>query len=119
MPYYLISFNDGNMKFPQEDLPLVAEDAHRIMMKAIDAGVWVFGGGFEDYDPHVVAAEGTRTQGPIKASNVVLGGFCVLKVEDDAEADNWAQQFAVACRCSQEVRKFMEDPIQEAALKGK
>jgi len=26
MPHYLISFNDGDMKFPQEDLPLVAED---------------------------------------------------------------------------------------------
>ena len=45
MTRYLISFDDGAMTFPEEDLPDVAEAAQAVVQKATDAGVWVFGGG--------------------------------------------------------------------------
>jgi hypothetical protein len=45
MTRYLISFDDGAMTFPEEDLPDVAEAAHAVVQEAKDAGVWVFGGG--------------------------------------------------------------------------
>ena len=45
MPRYLISFDDGAMSIPEEELPDVAEAAHAVVREAMDAGVWVFGGG--------------------------------------------------------------------------
>jgi hypothetical protein len=44
MTRYLISFDDGAMTFPEEELPDVAEAAHAVVEEAKDAGVWVFGG---------------------------------------------------------------------------
>ena len=45
MTKYLISFDDGAMTFPEEDLLDVAKAAHEVDQEAKDAGVWVFGGG--------------------------------------------------------------------------
>jgi len=45
MTRYLISFDDGAMTFPEEELPDVAEAAHKVVYEAKDAGVWIFGGG--------------------------------------------------------------------------
>ena len=47
MTRFLISFDDGAMVFPEEDLPDVAEAAHKVVQEAKNAGVWVFGGGLE------------------------------------------------------------------------
>ena len=38
MARYLISFDDGTMTFPEEELPDVAEAAHAVVQKAMDAG---------------------------------------------------------------------------------
>ena len=40
-----ISFDEGAMTFPEEELPDVADAAHAVVRDAMDAGVWVFGGG--------------------------------------------------------------------------
>jgi hypothetical protein len=45
MSRYLISFNEGAMHFPEEDLPDVAKASYEVVRKARDAGVCVFGGG--------------------------------------------------------------------------
>lgn len=45
MTRYLISFDDGTMTFPEEDLPHVADASHRVVREAKEAGVWIFGGG--------------------------------------------------------------------------
>ena len=45
MTRYLISFDDGWMTFPEEDLPAVDEAAHKVVQEAKNAGVWMFGGG--------------------------------------------------------------------------
>ncbi len=114
MARYLISFNDGDMQFPVEDLPAVGGAAHKVMREAMGAGVWIVGGGFEGYSPRVVRADGSVTNGPLRESPVNIGGFCILEVETDPEALNWAKKFAVACRCSQEVRQIMDDSEQES-----
>ncbi|HWG25009.1 hypothetical protein [Actinospica sp.] len=50
MTQYLISFDDGAMTFPEEELPDVAEAAQAVCQDAKDAGVWIFGGGLQT--PH-------------------------------------------------------------------
>jgi hypothetical protein len=110
MTRYLISFDDGAMTFPAEELPEVAEAAHRVVQEAKNAGVWVFGGGVASQRASVVASDGTVTDGPYPETKAVIGGFSVVDVPSRAEALAWAAKIAVACRCAQEVREIMPDP---------
>ena len=111
MARYLISFDDGAMTFPEEDLPDVAEAAHAVVQEAMNAGVWVFGGGlFSREEASVVATDGTVTDGFYRESKGYIGGLSVVDVPSRAKALEWAAKIAVACRCAQEVREFMPDP---------
>jgi hypothetical protein len=111
MTRYLISFDDGAMTFPEEELPDVAEAAHAVVQGAMDAGVWVFGGGLDSPEEvSVVATDGTVTGGPYPESKAYIGGFSVVDVPSREEALEWAAKIAVACRCAQEVREFLPDP---------
>src|SRR6059058_2785715 len=111
MTRYLISFDDGAMTFPEEELPDVAEAAHAVVEEAKDAGVWVFGGGLHSHEEvSVVATDGTVTDGPSRESKAYIGGFAVVDVPSREEALEWAAKIAVACRCAQEVREFVPDP---------
>ena len=111
MPKFMISFNDGDMTFPESELPQVANDAHAVMREAKTAGVWVFGGGFMGFDTVTVNAEGHYKHGPIAQGNFArIGGFCIVDVKNLDEAVTWAAKTAKACRCDQEVREFMDDP---------
>ena len=111
MTRYLISFEDGAMTFPDEELPDVAKAAHAVAQEAMDAGVWVFGAGLKHHqEASVVATDGTITNGPDSASKRHLGGFAVVDVPSREEALEWAAKIAVACRCAQEVREFVLDP---------
>ncbi len=116
MAHYFISFNDGDMKFPVEDFPAVAEASHAVMREAIDAGIWIYGGGFQGYSPRHVALTGEIVDGPIAQPNLWIGGFCVLDLPNDEEAMKWAHKIGVSCRCAQEVRRIMDDPEQSEAL---
>jgi hypothetical protein len=40
MTRYLISFDDGAMTFPEEELSDVAEAAHAVLQEAEDSGAW-------------------------------------------------------------------------------
>jgi hypothetical protein len=64
MTQYLISFDDGAMTFPEEEMPDVAKAAHQVVQEATNAGVWVFSGGLESQRASVVATDGTVTDGP-------------------------------------------------------
>ena len=110
MPKFMISFNDGDMTFPESELPQVAHDAHAVMYEAQAAGVWIFGGGFMDFDVCTVTGDGEVTDGPLDSAGKHLGGFCVIDVPTKDEALKWAAKTAKACRCTQEVREFMDDP---------
>ena len=107
MTRYLISFDEGAMTFPEEDLPQVAEAAHAVVREAMDAGVWVFGGGLENQKASIVATDGTVTDGPYPRA---IGGLSVVDAPSREEALEWAAKISVACRCAQEVREFMPDP---------
>jgi hypothetical protein len=108
---YLISFDDGAMTFPEEELPVVGEAAHAVVRAAQEAGAWVFGGGLESQRASIVATDGTVTDGPYPETKAVIGGFAILDVPSREEALEWAAKFAAACRCAQEVREIMFDPL--------
>ena len=108
MPRYLISFDAHALDhIPDEDMSAVAKAAHEVVEEAMNAGVWVFGGGLENQRATVVSTDGTATDGPYPEA---VGGFCVVDVASREEALKWAAKTAVACRCAQEVREFMPDP---------
>jgi hypothetical protein len=111
MTRYLISFDDGAMTFPEEDLSAVDEAAHTVVLAAQNAGVWVFGGGVMSQRASIVATDGTVSQGPYPEHKAVIGGFSIIDVPSREEALQWAARFAVACRCAQEVREIMYDPL--------
>jgi hypothetical protein len=112
MTRYLISFPSSAMDhIPQQEFPAVGEAAHAVAQEAMDAGVWVFGGGLaEDVDPVMVAGDGTVTGGTYPQTREFNGGFTVLDLTSREAAREWAAKFATACRCAQEVREFMADP---------
>ena len=108
MTRYLISFDAHAMDhIPDEEMPGVAEAAHDLAREAMNAGVWVFGGGLESQKASVVATNGTVSDGPYPEA---VGGFWVVDVPSREEALKWAAKTAAACRCVQEVREFGPDP---------
>ena len=45
MTQYLIKFDDGDMDFPEEDLPAVGSAVKTVVLEARATGAWVFGAG--------------------------------------------------------------------------
>jgi hypothetical protein len=88
MTRYLISFDAHAMDhIPDEDMPAVAKAAHEVVQEALNAGVWVFGGGLETQKATVVSTDGTVSEGPYPEA---IGGFCVVDVPSREEALEWA-----------------------------
>jgi hypothetical protein len=113
MPYYMISFNDGTMVIPDDDLPTVARDAMAVVQAARDAGVYVFAAGLLDpSQTSVVAMDGRVTDGRPAHVRDFLGGFTIVDVPTREDALHWAHRLAVACRCAQDVRECMAEPAQ-------
>ena len=110
MTRYLISFDDGAMTFPEEELPDVDKAAHEVVKAAQDAGVWIFGGGLKGHEMSVVATDGVVTDGSYPKPKAHIGGFAIVDVPSREEALEWAAKIAVACRCAQEVRELLPDP---------
>src|SRR5947208_17003420 len=105
MARYLISFDDGAMAFPDEEVAAVGEAAHAVVRAAQEAGVWIFGGGVESQRATIVATDGTATDGPYPEAKAVIGGFAIVDVPSREQALEWAAKFGRACRCAQEVRE--------------
>ena len=118
MARYLITFDDGAMDhITAEELPDVGKAAHAVIQEAVDAGVWVFGGGLERQRASIVGTDGIVTDGPYPETKEVIGGLVVVDVATRDEALAWAAKIAVACRCAQEVRELMPDPEQDDMLR--
>jgi hypothetical protein len=67
MTRYLISFDAHAMDhIPGEEVPAVGKAAHAVVQEAVDAGVWVFGGGLGNQRASIVATDGTVTGGPTR-----------------------------------------------------
>lgn len=108
MSKYLISFNQDDMDFPEEDFPAISEAVRALRSEGEATGAWIFSGGFPDFSPRVVGVDGSVKDGALAESKVHLGGFTVIDAASDEEALDWAKKIAVACRCDQEIRKFIE-----------
>ena len=107
MTRYLISFDAHAMDhISEQDMPAVSWASHAVVSEAMDAGVWVFGGGLENQKVSIVATDGTVADGPYPQA---IGGFSVIDAPSREEALKWAAKIAVACRCAQEVCEFMPD----------
>ena len=108
MTRYLISFDAHAMDhIPAEDMTAVGWAAHEVVEEAMNAGVWVFGGGLDHQKASVVGTDGTVSDGSYPEA---IGGLWVVDVTSREQALEWAAKTAVACRCAQEVREFMPDP---------
>ena len=72
----------------------------------------IFTGGLnENVDPVLVAGDGTVTVATYQQSKELWGGVTIVDVPTRDTALEWAAKIAVACRCAQEVREFMYDPL--------
>ena len=116
MTRYLISFDDGAMIFPEEELPAVAEAAHAVAREAEDSGVWVFGGGLHAPSTATVVnatgADVTVTDGPYAETKEHIGGFWVLEAADLDAALELAKKASAACGAPVEVRPFQDEPAE-------
>jgi len=110
MTQYLISFDDGAMTFPEEEMPDVAKAAHEMVQEAKDAGVWVFGGGLESQRASVVATDGTVTDGPYPETKEVLGGFAVFDVPHAMRRSSGLPRSPSPATVRKKVREFLPDP---------
>ena len=110
MKRFLISFDDGTMIIPEDEMPEVGEAAHQVVREAKAAGVWIFGGGLFSQRASIVATDGTVSDGPFPETKAVIGGFSIIEVPSREEALMWAGKIAAACRCAQEVRELGYDP---------
>lgn len=112
MTQYLIAFNDGAMShIPEADFPAVGKAASEAVLEAIDAGVFIFGGGLlEPPTTTIVATDGAITPGPNPTCRDFIGGFTIVEVASRDEAHRWAAKIAAACQCAQDVREFMPLP---------
>jgi hypothetical protein len=110
MPRYLISFDDGAMDFPEEEMPDVAAAVRVVRTDAKAAGVWVFSAGLLHQVPSVVGTDGVVTDGPYPETKEHLGGFAIVEVPSRKEALEWAARIAAACRCAQEVFELLPGP---------
>jgi hypothetical protein len=113
MPKYLISFEKGAMDhIPEADWPEVGKAARAVCDEAKDAGVFVFADGlrYDDGDVQhaVVDIDGVVTDGPYPESKELIGGVLIVDVPTREDALKWAAKTAVACRCAQDVRKFID-----------
>ena len=78
MTRYLILFGARAMDhIPGQDMPAVATASDAVCQQAINAGVWVLGGGLETQKASIVATGGTVADGPYP---LAIGGFWVVEV---------------------------------------
>ena len=110
MKRFLISFDDGTMVIPEDEMLEVGEAARQVVREAKAAGVWIFGGGLFSQRASIVATDGTVSDGPFPETKAVVGGFSIIEVPSREEALMWAGKIAAACRCAQEVRELGYDP---------
>ena len=112
MTKYLITFPGAAMDLSEDDFAAAGRDSRAVIQEMKDAGVYVFAGGInEDVPSLMVAADGTTSNETYPQTVEFNGGFTVLEAATRAEAQEWARKIAVACRCSQELREFMYDPM--------
>lgn len=112
MAKYLISFPAAAMVATGEQLHAAGRDSRAVIEQARAAGVYVFAGGIDaSVPPVLVSGDGTAAAGGYPWAPSLDGGFAVLELPSREDAVDWAARLARACRCDQELRVFMFDPL--------
>jgi len=112
MTKYLISFPSSAMVIPHGEFQAVADAARAVVADAKAAGVYVFAGGIhEGVAPVKVSADGSVAEGTYPETRRIEGGYTILALPSREAAVAWAAKMAAACRCDQELREFMDDPM--------
>jgi hypothetical protein len=118
MPQYLVAVYDqpDTRSRPAEEMADVIAAVGAVNQKAMDAGIFVFGGGLHDQSATTTvdrrSGKAEFTDGPYLETKEYLGGFWVIDVPDLDAALSWASEAAAACQQPLEVRPFMEEPPQ-------
>ena len=108
MPKFMISFLEGAMDVPDEELDEVSLAVHAVVDEAREADVWVFGGGLRHHqDAATVDLDGSVFEGRAVEDRFYLAGVAIIEVESRADALDWAKRLGAACRCAMEVREFL------------
>ncbi len=75
---------------------------------------WVFGGGLEPVKHATTIRldnnDVTVTDGPYAETKEVLGGFWIIKADNQTDALEWAKRASIACRGTVELRQFQDEP---------
>ena len=116
MTKYMLTVHDtadDPTEFDMEAIQPVFEAVEKFNKKAMDAGVWVFGGGLEPIDVSTtVDNTGDQplvTDGPFAEAKEWVGGFWVFDLPDLDAALEWAKEGSKACAGKVEVRPFQAD----------
>jgi hypothetical protein len=111
---YLLSvwYPEGATQPEPPELEQIIRATEAYHREAMDAGVWVFGGGLHDAGSatvvHVRGGDVLTTDGPFAETKEQLGGFSVIDVPDLAAALAWAEKASHATTCPIEVRPFQD-----------
>ncbi len=122
MPQYLIAFNDEWVgHHTLEQLRAKSKASLAVIDDMQQAGVFVFTDGGIGEDTAVCSVEAKDgkpvfTDGPYVETKEHLGGFCVVRVDDDEAARYWAGRLAVALEWPQEIHRF---PSRDEILQTK
>jgi hypothetical protein len=111
MPRFWVSIHHADDYDPSGEGPEVARDIDDLNDAMVAAGVRVFVGGLHHARTatKVVAQPGgdlVVSPGSYLSTSEHVGGFWVLEVADHAQAVEWGQRAARACRAPVEVRQF-------------
>ena len=115
MTQYMLSVHhvEGEAMPEGEDLQRLFRQVDAFNQKAMDAGIWVFGGGLEDMSATTtVDATGTEpiiTDGPFAESKEWIGGFWILEAPDLDAALKLALEASAACEGKVQVRPFQAE----------
>jgi hypothetical protein len=115
MTKYMLAVH-GTVDDPEFDLEAmqpVFEAVDVFNKKAMDAGIWVFGGGLEPIDVSTTVdntgPDAIVTDGPFAESKEWIGGFWIFDLPDLDTALEWATEASKACAGKVEVRPFQAD----------
>src|SRR5919112_2694725 len=112
MTEYLIAFNDEWVPdLTLDELRERGRAGRAVIAEMEAAGVFIFSDGGLDESTVVCSVEPRSgspvfTDGPFVETKEHLGGFAILDVADDAQAQYWAGRIAVAVGWPQEVHRF-------------
>ena len=118
MTAYLIYFNQQWVGDPTEEwFRSRGPPAMAVVNEIKAAGAYLFAGGLEEDGP-VYSADPTGgtvmiTDGPYVETKEFLGGFAVVDVPDDADAEAGAAKIAEACGGPHAVRRHKQQPRAE------